>query len=387
MLIRYGTDGNGKLIKKANVYTQSEHLISNDNIDPDALQIIHRLRDAGFTAYIVGGAVRDLIIGNKPKDFDIVTDATPSRIKKIFRNSRIIGRRFRLVHVVFGSKIFEVSTFRSNAEGSVGNDFGTIDEDVQRRDFTINALYYDAISNQVIDYVGGMRDIKKHILRPVIPLDRIFVEDPVRMLRAIKYSATTHAKIPFSLRHKIVTSAVLLSQISPSRLTEELLKIINSSYADKIIQEALDTELFIYLQPAATSLIYENKTFEKSYMENMKQLALLNQNEPDARMGKKLTFMIKDFVLTLTDWKKEANDNPVYSEIYAKTWTECRNFVLPMNPVRRELEFAVKSILNELGINGILKPKKENQQSKPSSSKKRKKKSSNKNANTTKTGV
>ena len=387
MLIRYGTDGNGKLIKKANVYTQSEHLISNDNIDPDALQIIHRLRDAGFTAYIVGGAVRDLIIGNKPKDFDIVTDATPSRIKKIFRNSRIIGRRFRLVHVVFGSKIFEVSTFRSNAEGSVGNDFGTIDEDVQRRDFTINALYYDAISNQVIDYVGGMRDIKKHILRPVIPLDRIFVEDPVRMLRAIKYSATTHAKIPFSLRHKIVTSAVLLSQISPSRLTEELLKIINSSYADKIIQEALDTELFIYLQPAATSLIYENKTFEKSYMENMKQLALLNQNEPDARMGKKLTFMIKDFVLTLTDWKKEANDSPVYSEIYAKTWTECRNFVLPMNPVRRELEFAVKSILNEFGINGIIKPKKENQQSKPSSSKKRKKKSSNKNANTAKTGV
>lgn len=387
MLIRYGTDGNGKLIKKANVYTQSEHLISNDNIDPDALQIIHRLRDAGFTAYIVGGAVRDLIIGNKPKDFDIVTDATPSRIKKIFRNSRIIGRRFRLVHVVFGSKIFEVSTFRSNAEGSVGNDFGTIDEDVQRRDFTINALYYDAISNQVIDYVGGMRDIKKHILRPVIPLDRIFVEDPVRMLRAIKYSATTHAKIPFSLRHKIVTSAVLLSQISPSRLTEELLKIINSSYADKIIQEALDTELFIYLQPAATSLIYENKTFEKSYMENMKQLALLNQNEPDARMGKKLTFMIKDFVLTLTDWKKEANDSPVYSEIYAKTWTECRNFVLPMNPVRRELEFAVKSILNELGINGIIKPKKENQQSKTSSSKKRKKKSSNKNANTAKTGV
>lgn len=387
MLIRYGTDGNGKLIKKANVYTQSEHLISNDNIDPDALQIIHRLRDAGFTAYIVGGAVRDLIIGNKPKDFDIVTDATPSRIKKIFRNSRIIGRRFRLVHVVFGSKIFEVSTFRSNAEGSVGNDFGTIDEDVQRRDFTINALYYDAISNQVIDYVGGMRDIKKHILRPVIPLDRIFVEDPVRMLRAIKYSATTHAKIPFSLRHKIVTSAVLLSQISPSRLTEELLKIINSSYADKIIQEALDTELFIYLQPAATSLIYENKTFEKSYMENMKQLALLNQNEPDARMGKKLTFMIKDFVLTLTDWKKEANDSPVYSEIYAKTWTECRNFVLPMNPVRRELEFAVKSILNELGINGIIKPKKENQQSKPSSSKKRKKKSSNKNANTAKPGV
>ena len=196
MLIRYGTDKNGDFIKKAVIYTQEEHLIPNNKIDPDALQIVNRLRDSGFTAYIVGGAVRDLIIGNTPKDFDIVTDATPSKIKKIFRNSRIIGRRFRLVHVVFGTKIFEVSTFRSICEGSVGNSFGTIDEDVQRRDFTINALYYDPIQKQVIDYVGGMRDIKKHILRPVIPLDHIFIEDPVRMLRAVKYSATKPSSSP-----------------------------------------------------------------------------------------------------------------------------------------------------------------------------------------------
>ena len=151
MLIRYGTDKNGNVVKKAVIYTQEEHLIPNNKIDPDALQIVNRLRDSGFTAYIVGGAVRDLIIGNTPKDFDIVTDATPSKIKKIFRNSRVIGRRFRLVHVVFGTKIFEVSTFRSISEGSVGNSFGTIDEDVQRRDFTINALYYDPIQQQVID--------------------------------------------------------------------------------------------------------------------------------------------------------------------------------------------------------------------------------------------
>ena len=167
MLYRYGTDNNGNLIKKAVVYTKSEHFISNKKIDPDALQIINRLRDAGYTAYVVGGAVRDLIVGNVPKDFDIVTDATPSKIKRIFRNSRIIGRRFRLVHVVFGSKIFEVSTFRSNEEGSVGNEFGTIEQDVMRRDFTMNALYYDPLQEQIIDYVGGMRDIKKHILRPV----------------------------------------------------------------------------------------------------------------------------------------------------------------------------------------------------------------------------
>ena len=140
MLYRYGTDSNGKLIKKAIVYTKSEHFITNKKIDPDALQIINRLRDAGYTAYIVGGAVRDLIVGNVPKDFDIVTDATPSKIKRIFRNSRIIGRRFRLVHVVFGSKIFEVSTFRSNVEGSVGNEFGTIEQDVMRRDYECSGL-------------------------------------------------------------------------------------------------------------------------------------------------------------------------------------------------------------------------------------------------------
>ena len=350
MLIRYGTDGQGRPVKKAVIYTQTEHQISNKNIDPDALQIINRLRDAGFTAYIVGGAVRDLIVGNKPKDFDIVTDATPSKIKRIFRNSRIIGRRFRLVHVVFGTKIFEVSTFRSNAEGSVGNDFGTIEEDVLRRDFTMNALYYDPLQLQVIDYVGGMRDIKKHILRPVIPLERIFIEDPVRMLRAIKYSATTHAKMPYALRKKIRSSAGLLSQVSPSRLTEELLKIINNCSAYEIVQEALDTDLFIYLQPSATGLIYDSREFESKYMESIRKLGELNKNEPDARMGKKLLYLIKDFAATLTDWEKETKEKYSYTELYAKTWAECRNFVLPMNPVRKELEYAVKAALNELGV-------------------------------------
>lgn len=369
MLYRYGTDGKGKLVKKAVVYTQTEHLISNINIDPDALQIISRLRDAGYTAYIVGGAVRDLIVGNKPKDFDIVTDATPSKIKKIFRNSRIIGRRFRLVHVVFGKKIFEVSTFRSNAEGSVGNDFGTIEEDVLRRDFTLNALYYDPLQEQVIDYVGGMKDIKKHVLKPVIDLDRIFVEDPVRMLRAIKYSATTHAKMSRSLRHKIISSASLLSQISPSRLTEELLKIINNTYAYEIISEALETDLFMYLQPSATGLIYENKKYEKDYMQSIKELCLLNKTNPEVRLGKKMIFLIRDFVYQLTDWEKEIEAKTPFSELYGKTWAECRNFVLPMNPVRRELEFAVKQTLIDLGVSSTIRQISKNTKQKKSENK------------------
>mgnify|MGYP002511331556 CR=1 FL=1 len=227
MLIRYGKDKNVKTVKKAVIYTKSEHNIPKSRIDIDAIQIIDRLRSFDFVAYIVGGAIRDLIVGNTPKDFDIVTDATPSKIKKIFRNSRIIGRRFRLVHIFFGQKIFEVSTFRSLADGTVGNTFGTMDEDVQRRDFTINALYFDPLKEQIIDYVNGVKDIKKGIIRPVIPLKSIFVEDPVRMLRAIKYSATTGFKIPFKLHNKIRKSAHLLSPVSPSRLTEELLKIIN----------------------------------------------------------------------------------------------------------------------------------------------------------------
>lgn len=353
MLIRYGTDKFGRPVKKAVVYTKNEHNIPKEKIDFDAILIINRLKDAGFHSYIVGGAVRDLIVGNTPKDFDIVTDATPSKIKRLFRNSRIIGKRFRIVHVVFGQKIFEVSTFRSNADGSsVGNEFGTIDEDVLRRDFTINALYYDPIQEQVVDYVGGMRDIKKHVLRPVIPLDRIFTDDPVRMLRAIKYSAKTDAKISFSLRHKIRANASLLSQISPSRLTEELLKILNSGCAAEIVGEALDTDLYMALQPAATAMMYADKKFEASYMQNLVKLDELIKTSPDARLGQKLVFIIKDFIISLTDWKKESECHTAYGELYTKTWTECRNFVLPMNPQRTELEFAVKAVLTELGIHG-----------------------------------
>ncbi len=350
MLFRYGTDKNGRPVKKAVVYTQEEHGICRAQIDSDAEYIIARLRDAGNAAYIVGGAVRDLLGGAVPKDFDIVTDATPSRIKRLFKNSRIIGKRFRIVHVFFGPKIFEVSTFRSNSEGSTGNNFGTIDEDVMRRDFTLNALYYDPMQEQVIDYVGGMRDIKKHILRPVIPLDRIFTEDPVRMLRAVKYSAKTGARMSFALRHKIRHCASMLGEISSSRLTEELLKIINSAHAYKIIEEALNTDLYMSLQPAASALMYADKKFERNYMESIEKLDALAHSEPDARLGKKLVFLIKDFILTLTDWQKELESKTPPRELYGRTWKECRNFVLPMNPQRTELEYAVKSVLQELGI-------------------------------------
>lgn len=358
MLVRYSSNENGKLIKKAVIFTKKEHCIEKKLIDNNAIKIVTQLRNYGHDAYIVGGAVRDLICNNKPKDFDIVTDATPTKIKKIFKNSRIIGRRFRLVHIFYGNTIFEVSTFRSLVDGSVGNSFGTMDDDVQRRDFTLNALYYDPIKEQIIDYVDGIKDIKKGIIRPVIALDRIFVEDPVRMLRAVKYSAQTGFKMTFSLKRKIRKSAHLLAPVSPSRLTEEMIKILNSGHAYNIISNAIETDLFMYLQPTASTLIFENPEFQKSYFNRLKELDALNIIQPNSRLGDKLFYIIYDFILNLTDWKKEITDNIDIKEIYKKTWKECRHFVLPMNPQRTELEYAINLALKKIGLNAPIKKKK-----------------------------
>ncbi|MDR0324168.1 MAG: polynucleotide adenylyltransferase PcnB, partial [Treponema sp.] len=200
MRYRYTTGKNGKLVKKAIIYTCNEHGINFGDVDSEAVNIIKKLKSSGFDGFIVGGAVRDLILGKKPKDFDIVSSASPAKIKKVFRNSRIIGRRFRLVHVYFGQRIFEVATFRSLKDGNTSNTFGTMDEDVFRRDFSMNALYYEPEQQIVVDYVDGVKDIKKRQVKPVIPISEIFSEDPVRMIRAVKYAAATGFSLPLSLK-------------------------------------------------------------------------------------------------------------------------------------------------------------------------------------------
>ncbi len=350
MLYRYSKDGRGNPVRTATIYTKSEHNIPLDKIDSDCLRVVTHLKECGFDTYIVGGAVRDLLTGKTPKDFDVVTSATPSRIKKLFRNSRIIGKRFRLVHVFFGDKIFEVSTFRSIIDGSVGNSFGSIEEDVLRRDFTLNALYYDPLKEQIIDYVGGVQDIRKKILRPVIPMDRIFEEDPVRMLRAVKYSSTCSCKMNFSLKRKIRKSAHLLLPVSPSRLTEEMLKILNSGHAYDIVTACLKTDLYMYLQPNATSMMYQSKEFEKKYMQHLAEMDELVQKDKTIRLGQKLVFLITDFIDSLTDWKKEVLTKSATGELYVKTWSQVRNFVLPINPQRTELEYAIRLALKNLGV-------------------------------------
>jgi len=343
MLTRYSSDSRGRRIKKALIYTKNEHGIRRELIDPEAIRIISHLRNSGFEGYLVGGAVRDMLIGKKPKDFDIVTSAEPAKIKRLFRNSRIIGKRFRLVHIFFGEKIFEVSTFRSLVEGTIGNSFGTMDEDVQRRDFTLNALYYDPIKEQLIDYVGGVKDIKARRLEPVIPLRIIFRDDPVRMLRAIKYSVSTNCHIPFLVRLTLRKHSSLLQPVSPSRLTEEIIKILNSGNSRRIVQEALKYDLYMYLQPAACSLINGNRGFARDYSASLEKLDALVASGEETRLGRKLVYFINDLVRLITDW-----DGPP-AETYNMVYQECRRFIMPMNPPRVELEFAVRWCLKEGG--------------------------------------
>lgn len=228
MRYKYVLDDRGKPKRAAVIYTREEHGIRLEDIDPDALFVCRKLRGAGHEAYIVGGAIRDLLLGKKPKDFDVVSSAHPRQIKKVLPRSRIIGKRFRLVHVICpGDKIIEVATFRSNKTEDA-NVFGTLEEDVQRRDFSCNALYYDPKDETILDYVDGVADIRRRRLRPLIPLQRLFTEDPVRMIRAVKYAVMGSLRIGWALGWRIRAEARLLESISPSRLTEEFYKILFS---------------------------------------------------------------------------------------------------------------------------------------------------------------
>ncbi|HCM26810.1 MAG TPA: polynucleotide adenylyltransferase PcnB [Treponema sp.] len=344
MRIRYSAAADGRPQKKAFVYTKGEHLIEKKDVDSDALRIVERLRSSGHETYIVGGAVRDLMVGTKPKDFDIVTEASPARIKRVFRNSRIIGRRFRLVHVFFGPKIFEVSTFRSLKDGTTSNTYGSVEEDVLRRDFTFNALLYDPEEEVVVDYVGGFADIKAKRLKPVIPLSIIFKDDPVRMLRAAKYAASTGFKIPLLVRWKIKSQADLLAPVSPSRLTEEIFKIINSTRSTAIVASMETLGLYRFLQPNASTLMRADRSFRACYMESLRLMDAFAASDKELPSGRLLSFMIRDFLDTVVEWRGDL------LEAYRRALSECRAYVLPMNPPRIELENAVRLLFREKGV-------------------------------------
>ena len=234
------------------------HTVSRKDIDPDALKVLYRLKNHGFTAYLVGGGVRDLLLGRRPKDFDIGTSAHPQQVKRLFRNCFIVGRRFRLCHVRFGRKVVEVSTFRRQAEADEGdtlirrdNTFGTPEEDAFRRDFTVNALFYDIATFSVIDYVGGLEDLDRRTIRTIGDPAVRFREDPVRMLRAVALAA----RLDFTIDPDTVEAIRFLRgeivKSSPARILEEFYKILRQGAARRTFEMLHELGLLAYLVPAA----------------------------------------------------------------------------------------------------------------------------------------
>ena len=237
----------GQLFKSARpkIIPFSVHRIGREAISSCALRVTQTLQKEGFAAFVVGGAVRDLLLGGKPKDFDVATDATPEEVRHLFRRSRVIGRRFRLVHVMCGSETVEVSTFRGpNAVGE-GDDrgvdehgrilrdnvFGSQQQDATRRDFTVNALFYDPASQEIWDYHGGVPDLRKRRMRLIGDAEKRFREDPIRMLRAVRFAASRGLELDARTRAPLRRLADLLANVPPSRLFDEMLKLLLSGHA------------------------------------------------------------------------------------------------------------------------------------------------------------
>jgi len=247
------------------VISRSEHPISRANISPNALKVLYRLKDAGYQGHLVGGGVRDLLLGREPKDFDIATDAHPDDVRRLFGNCRLIGRRFRLAHVLFGQEVIEVATFRAlhdggeeagharhvDDEGRIVRDnvYGTIEEDAFRRDFTVNALYYNIADFSVIDYAGGMDDLKAGMLRLIGDPETRFREDPVRMLRAVRFATKLGFRIHPDTERPIKDLAPLLGDIPPARLFDEMLKLFMGGDALANFEALRHYDLFGQLFP------------------------------------------------------------------------------------------------------------------------------------------
>jgi poly(A) polymerase len=260
------------------VVPRAEHTISRKQIDPDALRVLYRLHENDYLAYLVGGSVRDLLLGHRPKDFDIGTSAHPYQVKKLFRNCWIIGRRFRLAHIRFGPKMFEVATFRRqvsaeeqaavvtrsshpDAPGSAApadghdrvihrdNTFGTSEEDAFRRDFTVNALFYDIGSFSIIDYTGGLRDLKARVIRCIGKPGERFQEDPVRMLRAMVMAARLDFSVDPPIDAAIAVHRVEIAKSAPARLIEEFYKILRSGASERTFRLLAERRLLDPIAP------------------------------------------------------------------------------------------------------------------------------------------
>ena len=250
--------------KQVVIRPRAEHPISRQHIAPEALKVLYRLNEAGFKAYLVGGSVRDLLLGREPKDFDVGTDAQPREIKRLFRNCFLVGRRFRLAHVVFGDKVIETSTFRRQPDDTVevadestpgalyqssDNTFGTPEEDARRRDFTINGLFYDIKTFEVIDYVDGLRDLDQRLLRMIGDPNVRLREDPVRMMRAVRLAARLGMTIEKKTYRAICAHHAEIAQAATARVLEEIFRLFAFSTAAPTFKLFWETRLMSSLMP------------------------------------------------------------------------------------------------------------------------------------------
>lgn len=244
---------------RAKTLTAKQHGIDPQLVSNNAIRVTQTLQENGYQAYIVGGAVRDLLLGVKPKDFDIATNATPEQVKRLFRRAFIIGRRFQIVHVMFGQDLLEVTTFRGAAKTEAPKDehgrvlrdntFGEQHEDAARRDFTINAMYYDPASQTVLDYHGGIEDIRKKTLRIIGKPELRYREDPIRMLRVVRFAAKLQFKIDDDTRTPISVMAPLINNVPSARVFDEMLKLLTSGHAMACLQQLRKEGLHHGLMP------------------------------------------------------------------------------------------------------------------------------------------
>jgi len=254
------------------IIPRSEHAISRANISSNALKVLYRLKGAGYDAFLVGGGVRDMLLGREPKDFDIATNARPEEVKKLFRNCMLIGRRFRLAHVRFENEIIEVATFRAQGDGASDDEartengrilrdnvYGTLEEDAWRRDFTVNALYYNIQDFSVVDYVGGMVDLQSGMLRLIGDPRQRYHEDPVRMLRAVRFAAKLGFRIHPDSEAPIFELAHLLEDIPSARLFDEILKLFLGGCAVQSFELLRHYGLFAYLFPQTEACLAQER--------------------------------------------------------------------------------------------------------------------------------
>ncbi len=344
MLIRY-KKGAGGLDAVAHVYSRQENGIDVSLISRNAVSVIRKLDSAGYESYLVGGAVRDLLLGRQPKDFDVATSASPRQVHKLFYNSRIIGRRFRIVHITFGNEIIEVSTFRSTKEheASSDNEYGTIEEDSTRRDFTINSLYYDPLKENLIDFNNAMADFRNRRIVSLIPLNKTFVEDPVRMVRAVKYSVTTGFRIPLRLSLAIRANAPHLEGISSSRMTEEVNKILACGDSCQIFQRLNSYKLLVYILPAISVYASFPQMFESLRALDLKV------NESKGKGGKGVT-KAEMYLSLVRPFLRVDKSLETPMEIFNDILRQIKILLSPITPPNYEIESAASMFMTQSGM-------------------------------------